>query len=88
MPRHFRLDRSAHSPLPRPTLTKPGDTPVRRQQGYDDVVVCVGPGLGRRQRFSGRLLAEMEQTGNERDETYRVYRTIHITDEPTAAAWR
>ncbi|HEY0001799.1 MAG TPA: EXLDI protein [Actinoplanes sp.] len=46
-----------------------------RQQGYDDVVVRVGAGLGRKQRFSGLLLAEMEQTGNERDETYRVYRT-------------
>lgn len=46
-----------------------------RQQGYDDVVVRVGPGLGRKQRFSGVLLAEMEWTGNERDETYRVYRT-------------
>ncbi|WBB65374.1 EXLDI protein [Micromonospora sp. WMMD812] len=46
-----------------------------RQQGYDDVVVRVGPGLGRKQRFSGVLLAEMERTGNERDETYRVYRT-------------
>ncbi|WP_328340755.1 EXLDI protein [Micromonospora sp. NBC_00421] len=46
-----------------------------RQQGYDDVVVRVGPGLGRKQRFSGVLLAEMERTGNERDETYQVYRT-------------
>jgi hypothetical protein len=46
-----------------------------RQQGYDEVIVRVGPGLGRKQRFCGMLLAEMEQTGNERDETYRVYRT-------------
>jgi hypothetical protein len=28
-----------------------------RRQGYDDVVVRVGPGLGRKQRFSGLLLA-------------------------------
>ena len=46
-----------------------------RQQGYEEVIVRVGAGLGRKQRFSGMLLAEMEQTGNERDETYRIYRT-------------
>ncbi|MFG1604543.1 EXLDI protein [Actinoplanes sp. NPDC049265] len=45
-----------------------------RQQGFEEVVVRVGPGLGRKQRFSGMLLAEMEQTG-ERDEKYRVYHT-------------
>ena len=46
-----------------------------RQQGFEEVIVRVGPGLGRKQRFAGMLLAEMEQTGNERDETHRVYRT-------------
>ncbi len=28
-----------------------------RAQGYDEIVVRVGPGLGRKQRFSGLLLA-------------------------------
>lgn len=46
-----------------------------RQQGYAEIIVRVGPGLGRQQRFCGMLLAEMEQSGNERDETYRVFRT-------------
>jgi EXLDI family protein len=72
-----------------------------RQQGYDDVVVRVGPGLGRKQRFSGVLLAEMERTGNERDETYRVYRTrsgkyvvhlerseAHVNTGPNAEKYR
>jgi EXLDI family protein len=72
-----------------------------RQQGYDDVVVRVGAGLGRKQRFSGLLLAEMEQTGNERDETYRVYRTrtekyvvhverseAHVNTGPNAEKYR
>ncbi|MEV6635707.1 EXLDI protein [Actinoplanes sp. NPDC051470] len=71
-----------------------------RQQGYDEVVVRVGPGLGRKQRFTGLLLAEMEQTGNERDETYRVYRTrtekfvvhheraeAHLNTGPNAEKW-
>ncbi|GIJ76043.1 EXLDI protein [Micromonospora phaseoli] len=72
-----------------------------RQQGYDDVVVRVGPGLGRKQRFSGMLMAEMERTGNERDETYRIYRTrsgkyvvhlerseAHVNNAPNAEKYR
>ncbi|GAA0572780.1 hypothetical protein GCM10010172_66700 [Paractinoplanes ferrugineus] len=51
------------------------DVEEGKQHGYAEVIVRVGPGLGRKQRFSGLLLAEMEQTGNERDQTYRVYRT-------------
>lgn len=71
-----------------------------RQQGYEEVIVRVGPGLGRRQRFCGMLLAEMEQTG-ERDETYRVYRTrtdkfvvhherseAHVNTGPNAEKYR
>jgi len=72
-----------------------------RKEGYGEVVVRVGPGLGRKQRFSGMLLAEMEQTGNERDETYRVYRTrtgkyvvhlerseAHVSTGPNAEKYR
>jgi|SRR5688500_9899762 len=46
-----------------------------RKEGYDEIVVRVGQGLGRKQRFSGVLLAEWERSTNERTETYRVYRT-------------
>jgi len=46
-----------------------------RKQGYDEIVVRVGPGLGRKQRFSGVLLAEWERSSNERSEVYRVYRS-------------
>jgi len=46
-----------------------------RRQGYDEIVVRVGPGLGRKQRFSGVLLAEWERSTNERAEVFRVYRS-------------
>lgn len=46
-----------------------------RRQGYDEIIVRVGPGLGRKQRFSGVLLAEWERSTNERTETFRVYRS-------------
>jgi EXLDI family protein len=46
-----------------------------RKQGYDEIVVRVGPGLGRKQRFSGVLLAQWERSTNERTETFRVYRS-------------
>ena len=46
-----------------------------RTQGFDEIVVRVGPGLGRKQRFSGVLLAEWVRSTNDRTETYRVYRS-------------
>jgi EXLDI family protein len=46
-----------------------------RRQGYDEIVLRVGPGLGRKQRFSGVLLAEWTRSGNELTETFRVYRS-------------
>ncbi|GAB1692603.1 EXLDI protein [Krasilnikovia sp. M28-CT-15] len=71
-----------------------------RHQGFEEVIVRVGPGLGRKQRFCAMLLAEMEQTG-ERDETYRVYRTrtekfvvhherseAHVNTGPNAEKYR
>jgi EXLDI family protein len=71
-----------------------------RKQGYDEIVVRVGPGLGRKQRFSGVLLAELERSGNEGSETYRVYRTrsdkfvvhvrkseAHVNVGPGAEKW-
>jgi EXLDI family protein len=71
-----------------------------RQQGYDEIIVRVGTGLGRKQRFSGVLLAELERSGNQGSETYRVYRTrsdkyvvhvekseAHIDVGPNAEKW-
>jgi EXLDI family protein len=71
-----------------------------RKQGYDEIIVRVGPGLGRKQRFSGLLLAEMERSGNERTETYRVYQSrtgkfvvhlqrseAHVNTGPNAEKW-
>lgn len=46
-----------------------------RKQGYDEIVVRVGPGLGRKRRFSGVLLAQWERSSNERTESFRVYRS-------------
>ena len=71
-----------------------------RRQGYDEIVVRVGPGLGRKQRFSGVLLAEWTRSTNERTETFRVYRSrsdkfvvhverseAHINTGPNAEKW-
>ncbi|MFF2553764.1 EXLDI protein [Nocardia sp. NPDC058058] len=46
-----------------------------RQQGYDEVVLKVGKDGVRQIRFSGVLLTEWHQVGNERIEDIRVYRT-------------
>ena len=46
-----------------------------RKQGYDEVVVRVGPGLGRKQRFSGVLLAEWGRSTNDGMEVFRVFRS-------------
>ncbi|MET0494839.1 MAG: EXLDI protein [Actinoplanes sp.] len=71
-----------------------------RRQGYDQIVVRVGPGLGRQQRFSGVLLAQWERSTNERTEAYRVYRSrsgkyvvhlerseAHLKGGPDAEKW-
>ncbi|MET8149231.1 EXLDI protein [Actinoplanes sp. NPDC049668] len=46
-----------------------------RKQGFDEIIVRVGQGLGRKQRFSGVLLAQWERSTNERTETFHVYRS-------------
>ncbi|WP_285681191.1 EXLDI protein [Actinoplanes sp. NBRC 103695] len=71
-----------------------------RQLGYAEIVVRVGQGLGRKQRFSGVLLAELERSGNGGTETYRVYRTrsenfavhveqseMHVNHGPNSEKW-
>ena len=46
-----------------------------RQEGYDEIIVRVGPGKGRKQRFSGVLLGEWGHSTSQRVEVFRVYRT-------------
>jgi EXLDI family protein len=46
-----------------------------REEGYDEIVVQVGRGKGRKQRFSGVLLGEWSKSSNEGEETCRVYRS-------------
>ncbi|MEV0199794.1 EXLDI protein [Nonomuraea sp. NPDC050691] len=46
-----------------------------RQEGYDEIIVKVGQGAGRKQRFSGVLLGEWGRTQRNRVEMFRVYRS-------------
>jgi EXLDI family protein len=46
-----------------------------RHEGFDEITVSVGPGRGRRQRFSGVLLGEWARSTNTSFAIYRVYRT-------------
>ncbi|WP_433495475.1 EXLDI protein [Micromonospora sp. CA-248089] len=46
-----------------------------RLDGFDEIVVRVGQGLGRRQRFSGVLLGEWGRSTAQGAEHYRVYRS-------------
>src|SRR4051812_23967106 len=46
-----------------------------RIEGYDEIVVRVGTGVGRKMRFSGVLLGELGQSTKSRVDYYRVYRS-------------
>ena len=50
------------------------DVEDARQAGFDEVVVKVGLGAGRKVRFSGVLLGEWMDSAGERFEHWRVYR--------------
>jgi EXLDI family protein len=65
-----------------------------RQEGYDEIIVRVGPGAGRKQRF-GVLLGEWGRSTSQRAEDFRVYRTrtgkfvVHIERSAEwATGWR
>jgi EXLDI family protein len=45
------------------------------EEGYEDITVKVGPGVGRKVRFSGVLLVEWGRSTSSRVEIYRVYRS-------------
>jgi EXLDI family protein len=46
-----------------------------RAAGYQEIIVRVGPGLGRKRRFSGVLIGEWGHATNQRVEVFRVYRS-------------
>lgn len=50
------------------------DVEEGRRTGFDEIVVRVGPGKGRKVRFVGVLLGEWLNTSYSRVETFRVYR--------------
>ena len=59
-----------------------------RRQGYDEIIVRVGPGKGRKVRFTGVLLGEWLNSSFSRVETFRVYRgrtgkfVLHVERSP------
>ena len=50
------------------------DVEEGRRQGFDEIIVRVGPGKGRKVRFVGVLLGEWANSSSSRFETFRVYR--------------
>ena len=60
-----------------------------RHAGFDDIVVKVGVGAGRKVRFSGVLVGEWAASEGEKFEHYRVFRgptgkfALHIERTPT-----
>ena len=64
------------------------DVAEAKRDGYDEIVVRVGPGKGRKVRFTGVLLGEWVNTTASRVETFRVYRgrtgkfVLHIERTP------
>jgi EXLDI family protein len=64
------------------------DVEEGRREGFDEIIVRVGPGKGRKVRFSGVLLGEWVNTSPSRAETFRVYRSrtgkfvLHVERSP------
>jgi EXLDI family protein len=64
------------------------DVEEGRQEGFDEITVRVGPGHGRKVRFTGVLLGEWVNSSFSRVETFRVYRgrtgkfVVHIERSP------
>ena len=50
------------------------DVEEGRREGFDEITVRVGPGKGRKVRFTGVLLGEWVNTNSNRVEAFRVYR--------------
>jgi len=64
------------------------DVEEGRREGFDEIIVRVGPGKGRKVRFIGVLLGEWVDSTHSRVETFRVYRgrtgkfVVHIERSP------
>jgi EXLDI family protein len=64
------------------------DVEEGRREGFDEFIVRVGPGKGRKVRFTGVFLGEWVNTSYSRVETFRVYRgrtgkyVLHIERSP------
>jgi EXLDI family protein len=64
------------------------DVEEGKQEGFDEIIVRVGPGRGRKVRFVGVLLGEWLNTSPSRVETFRVYRgrtgkfVLHVERSP------
>ncbi len=64
------------------------DVEEGRREGFDEIIVRVGPGKGRKVRFIGVLLGEWVNTSPSRVETFRVYRgrtgkfVLHVERSP------
>jgi EXLDI family protein len=64
------------------------DVEEGRREGFDEIIVRVGPGKGRKVRFTGVLLGEWVNTTPSRVETFRVYRgrtgkyVVHVERSP------
>ena len=64
------------------------DVEEGRREGFDEITVQVGPGKGRKVRFTGVFLGEWINTSYSRVETFRVYRgrtgkyVLHIERSP------
>lgn len=46
-----------------------------RREGFDEIIVRVGAGAGRKVRFMGIILGQWDVASSSRYESYRVYRT-------------
>jgi EXLDI family protein len=79
------------------------DVEEGRREGFDEVIVRVGPGKGRKVSYVGVLVGEWYDSTQSRQETFRVYRgrtgkyVVHIArgaawtmvdDEGKPAGWR
>jgi EXLDI family protein len=64
------------------------DVEEARREGFDEITVRVGPGPGRKVRFSAVLVAEWTNSSWSRFEVFRVYRSrtgkyvVHIDRQP------
>ena len=73
------------------------------REGFDEIIVRVGPGKGRKVRFVGVLLGEWVNSSSNRYDTFRVYRSrtgkfvlyiersadyAMVNDEGKPAGWR